>query len=538
VRNALVVAILCGIGVPLLSQEPPAQTFRTSVRLVPINVVVHDRDGKPVEGLTAADFTITEDGVEHPLALFAVESRTAAQSDAPPPLPGIFTNRIEGAAAGAVTVLLFDRVNTSAMDQRRAHEHLVRFLKSLRPADRVGLYVLDPGALHVLHDFSRDATSLLRAVDRVAGQTSGALAAADERNLPADPSGDASGGLADFLAQSDAVLTAMQAHFELIRARDTTDALEALARHLAGVRGRKNVIWISGGFPLVIHERDGIRNMSPDVLRATRALSDSDIAIYPVDARGVLDPFVTRPGDKVQVMRSLEESRRLLDASSMIAEQTGGRAFYSTNDLGTAITRANSDADLTYVLGYLPVNDRWDGRFRAIRVSVNRRNVDVRHRRGYFAHPPGIATAEEQAALLNDALRSPLEATGLPMSVAASPGPASPPAPLKVQLEILLHGGAVSLQPAGEFWEGGVHLTAAQGFADGRLLRLLDRTVNLRLSPEQREPLLQEGLTLTITIEVQADAHHVRLAARDLHSGRLGSVTIPASGFRGGSASR
>lgn len=530
-RLAVVVAILCGLGVPLVSQQPPAQIFRSSIRVVPISVVVTDRNGKPVEGLTAADFTITEDGVEHPLALFSVESRTATPALQTPPSPGVFSNRLEGPAVGAVTVILFDRFNTSDVDQRRAHGHLVRFLKNLRAEDRVGLYVLDPGALHVLHDFSQDTASLLRALDRAVGPTSGALATADVRLPQADAygGGESNPALTEFLARSDASLKAMQAFYEEIRAVDTTAALETIARHLAGVRGRKNVIWISGGFPLMID--DGIipKNMSREVLRATRALSHSDIAIYPVDARGVLDPFVTRPGEKVPVMRSLEDTRRMLDASLMIAEQTGGRAFYSTNDLGTAIGRATGDSDLTYVLGYVPVNDRWDGRFRRVRVSVNRRGVDVRHRGGYFAHPPEAATAAEQTALLDDALRSPLEATALPMSVTTSATPASS----SVRLEILLHGSGVTLQPAGAEWEGSVHLTAAQGFPDGRLLRLLDRTVNLRLSPEQRQTLLDKGLALTIAVEVHAEAHHVRLVARDMHSGRLGSVTIPASGLRG-----
>lgn len=529
-RIAVIVALLCGMGAPLVSQQPPPQVFRTSVRFVPLSVVVTDRNGKPVEGLTAADFTITEDGVEHPLALFSVEKRAATPALVTPPTPGVFTNRLEGASAGAVTVILFDRFNTTSVDQRRAHAHLVHVLQNVRAEDRVALYVLDPGALHVLHDFSQDTASLLRAVGRIAGGTSKALATADARLPQADAYGDAqrNAGLAAFLDRSDASLQVMQAFEEEIRALDTTAALEAIAHHLAGVRDRKNVIWISGGFPLVIYEGTMPKSMSPQVRRATRALSHSDIAIYPVDARGVLDPFATRPGDRVQAVRTLEDSRRMLDASLVIAEQTGGRAFYSTNDLGTAIMRATGDSDLTYVLGYVPVKDTWDGRFRSVRVSVNRRGVDVRHRSGYFAHPPEAGTAAEQSALLDDALRSPLEATALPMSVTASPGAAA----TSVRLEIVLYGSGVTLQPSGAEWEGSVHLTAAQRTAAGRLLRILDHPVGLRLSSVQRQTLLDKGLTLTITVEVHADAQNVRVVARDMHSGRLGSVTIPASGLR------
>ncbi len=525
-RTCALVLIIVGATIPLVSQQAPSQTFRASTRLVSISVIVQDDSGRPVDGLTAADFTIREDGDVRPVALFAVESRVRARANSEPPPPGVFTNRIDPAALGGVTLIVIDRINTSAINQRRAHEHLVQVLRQMNPADRIGLYLLDPGVLHVLHDISQDTASLLRAVERAAGGTSAALAVADERNLTADPTGDTAPGsaLAQFLAQSDAQLKSMGAFFEHLRVKDTTAALEALAGHLAGVRGRKNVIWMSGGFPLVIDDRGGPRVMSPEVRRATMALSASDIAIYPVDARGLMAAFVSRPGDKVQVMPSLEESRRMLDASLMIAEQTGGRAFHSTNDLGAAMARAIDDSALTYLLGYVPASDNWDGRFRRIRVSVNRRGVSVRHRSGYFAHP----RTEDRVGIMTEALASPLDATGLPLSVAPAPGPA----PQSLSLSIHLHAGAIMLQPAGDLWEGSVQLAIAQGLTGGRLQRTLDRTIDLRLSVAQRAQLDTEGLTLTVAIELDAGAHQVRLVAWDAHSGRLGSVTIPASRLR------
>jgi VWFA-related protein len=161
VRTAIVVATLAGIGVALSAQQPPAEPFRTSTRLVPISVVVHDRNGQPVEGLTAADFTITEDGVSHPVALFSAESRRAARTAAETLPANVFTNQIEGAAAGGVTILLFDRLNTADQDQQRAREHIIRFLRQLDPNDRVGFYLLDGTSVRVLHDFSRDASSTI-----------------------------------------------------------------------------------------------------------------------------------------------------------------------------------------------------------------------------------------------------------------------------------------------------------------------------------------------------------------------------------------
>jgi VWFA-related protein len=526
VRTAIVVATLAGIGVAVAAQQPPADTFRTSVRLVPISVVVHDRAGKPVEDLTAADFRITEDGNEHPVALFSVESRAAARAAAPPLPPNVFSNRVEGPAAAAVTVILFDSLNTGDMDQMRAREHVVRFLRQLQPEDRVGLYVLGGASVHVLHDFTSDAASLLRALERMTSLTTGALEASDASLGKVDPTGIPAIDevMERFLARAE---SGIRGFFQERRAMSTTSALEAIAHRLAGVRGRKNVIWISSGFPLVFQDWEFLRSMSPEVRRATRALSHSDVAIYPVDARG-LTVFASHPSAKEQVIPTLGQSRAPLDASLTIADQTGGRAFHSTNDLGTAMARALADSDVTYVLGYYPRNETWDGRFRTIRVSVNRRGVDVRHRRGYYAHPPATAAADDGGAAILEALRSPLDATGLTISASVSPGPK----PSQVQFDILLHEGSVSLQRSASGWEGSVQLAIAQDLPDGRLLRSLDRAVQLRLSNEQRDVVLQQGVSLTVTIDLHAESHHVRIAARDLQSGDVGSLTIPAGRLR------
>ena len=111
-----------------------------------------------------------------------------------------------------------------------------------------------------------------------------------------------------------------------------------------------------------------------------------------------------------------------VETSQVIAEKTGGRAYFNTNDLGGAIQRAAEDSRLTYVLGYTPSHGQWDGRFREIKVRVRRRDVSVRHRSGYFAVRPEVPSAVDKQNAIVAALDSPLDATGVGVSVSVDQG--------------------------------------------------------------------------------------------------------------------
>src|SRR5476649_2485812 len=106
---------------PAAPAQTPVATFRADTRLVEVSVVVHDKNGQPVTGLTRDDFTLLDDGSEQPIELFSVESDHAGTA-APALAPEDFSNRLNGRAGGAVTVVLFDRLNTRLQDQRQARD--------------------------------------------------------------------------------------------------------------------------------------------------------------------------------------------------------------------------------------------------------------------------------------------------------------------------------------------------------------------------------------------------------------------------------
>lgn len=142
--------------------------------------------------------------------------------------------------------------------------------------------------------------------------------------------------------------------------------------------------WLNDGVSL--------QRMSPRLYRATRALSHADVSIYPVDARGLIGGLSGPAGrPTLTTMTQLAPS---FDTSSL--EQTERRVFRNTNDLRAAMQRAVADAELTYVLGYYPQDDRFDGCFRKIEVKVHKDDVLVRHRRGYYASTEGCRRSRQR----------------------------------------------------------------------------------------------------------------------------------------------
>jgi len=353
-RVALGAGLCAMVAVPLLSQTANQQPsiFRADTHLVQVSVVVRDGRLNPLTDLTAADFQVFEDGKQQPIALFSADSR-ASGTPATTVVPGtvIVSNQVP--TTGGVTVILFDRLNTAWSDQGQAKQNIVKFLSQVAPTERIGFYVLDSSSVSIVHDFTSDTRSLLRALGRVQGQISRETMIAEEKT-PTIASGGGMSAAMD--AQLDAALARMD---EMIkadavknRADSTLSALEAVARHLAGIPGRKNLIWISSSFPLSFNDGFGTRSMYTEVNIATRAIADANVSVYPVDARGLMNSsaVVTRKPTYASLRNEMPAS----DSMEMLAERTGGVAYTNRNDLGRAISRAVEDAKFTYTMATPP----------------------------------------------------------------------------------------------------------------------------------------------------------------------------------------
>jgi len=527
-RVALGAGLCAMVAVPLLSQTANQQPsiFRADTHLVQVSVVVRDGRLNPLTDLTAADFQVFEDGKQQPIALFSADSR-ASGTPATTVVPGtvIVSNQVP--TTGGVTVILFDRLNTAWSDQGQAKQNIVKFLSQVAPTERIGFYVLDSSSVSIVHDFTSDTRSLLRALGRVQGQISRETMIAEEKT-PTIASGGGMSAAMD--AQLDAALARMD---EMIkadavknRADSTLSALEAVARHLAGIPGRKNLIWISSSFPLSFKDGFGTRSMYTEVNIATRAIADANVSVYPVDARGLMNSsaVVTRKPTYASLRNEMPAS----DSMEMLAERTGGVAYTNRNDLGRAISRAVEDAKFTYTIGYYPENVTWDGHYRKISIKVRRSGVNVRHRSGYLALPPPPQTRESRQNALVRALASPLNAIAFPLTVALERAGTE-----ELTVTLRLSPSAIRLsQTASDLWEGSVDVAIAQALPSGQLAKALDTTVPLRLTTAMRDQALREGLNLNRRIRPDPGAHTLRIAVRDPATGSVGSVAVPAETIR------
>lgn len=580
-------ALLAQAPAPPPKQEPPV--IRTTLRLVQVSVIVRDKSGTPVTGLTRDDFVLLDNGQPQRISVSSMEARRAETASPPvAPLPrNTFTNRLEqrgDAAPTSVTVILFDALNTLARDHAYGKNQVVRFLSQLRPTDRMALYAFSSQGIRVLQDFTADPAPLLTAMTRYRTREEN-----QQANTGPEPPDS---GMAIFDAAFENILKT-QANFYLRdRVTRTVDALVAIANHLSSIPGRKNLVWISGSFPISFgYERlragerggggsggggaggsgegeqsDGLRSgaarrggrvsasaterslpqADPDLLkppeqgvflqeleRAARAMNQAGLAIYPVDARGLVatPPSYFNPAAAAKnlgptMTQWAGVDRQTIDVMNVLAERTGGRAFYNTNDIQGSVRRALDDGLATYELAYYPTHNQWDGKFREISVRVKRLGVEVRHRRGYFA--VGNRPAEEaRQAELDAAAASPLESAVLGLTARLEPVSGNEPGTWNVRVE--MDAREVSLKKKDGRWVGAVAVVLVQKKPDGSTVTSSSHRVDLGLAPQTYERLLRDGIKLTKKVKLEPDAFELRILVRDATSGATGSVHVPLS---------
>jgi VWFA-related protein len=517
----------------LIAQDQSQPTIRVTTRLVQVNVVVHDKKGEPVSDLKKEDFTILEKGKEQKVAVFAVDSINAPTKAWPTLPPNIFSNRVQTAdTPTSVTVILFDGLNTRFQDQAYARKQIVKFLGEIQPHDRVALYLLGSN-LHILHDFTNNSDHLAKALAKYRGRISGELDAAD----PAPRESTGNDDLDQFLANSDRVISDF---YNVNKAQFTLDAMEAIAHHLATLPGRKNLVWVSGGFPFTLglepedfslnNPNREHRTFNEETVRVARAMNDANIAIYPVDARGLMpnpgmSASMPSPGLRGRTQPPKTFTPPNLDTMQILADRTGGRAFFNTNDLTSAVRSAVNDARVTYTLGFYLDGDEWDGKFHEVKVKVARSGVDVRYRKGFVAFAAQTPNAKEIKAEIQNAITTPLDGTGI--GVNARTDPVDKPQPGSLQIVTQIDQTNIVLQPQNDRWVGALELCWVQTAADGKLLNVETQALTMNLKKERYDEIQKRGLLFTKIIQPIENASQLRIIVVDHATGNVGSLRIP-----------
>lgn len=501
---------------------PPA--LKVSVRLIQVTVVAEDKDGNPVSDLKKEDFAIRDQGQQQKIFFFAPQVTPAyspvMNGSSTQPVSDFFSNHVESNPAGAnsVTIVLFDALNTQFRNLSYARTRVINFLQHLQPQDQVALYFLTPSKLYVMHDFTNDSATLVRLLGgkQVTGSAS---PAANTAALNADDV-KIEKLMSDSFAESNSFY---KGGLAVDRLETTSNAILQIARNVVNIPGRKNLVWISGGFPIYMGDASPLENRQAtgdvtDTLSGTaKQLGDANIAVYPVDARGLIAPRGGRP---------LSPN---LNAMKFIAEGTGGRPFFNTNDIATSIRRAIDDSRVSYVLGYYPTNDKWDGWFREINVKVNRPGLRLRYRTGYFAIPANPTNVKRNELLTSDAVRSPLQFIDLGLEVRAEPVEVSSGHELKVDVRV--DPTQMHFVKDGDRWSDDVEIVWVGMSLDGRILDHDNHILNLRPDQSGYDEIQHAGLSFTEHIRLGGESTEVRLVVRDQNTGAIGSVNIPLTGL-------
>jgi VWFA-related protein len=410
------------------AQQTPAPAFRSNVSVVVVDVVVRDRSGAIVRGLTAADFDVREDNRPQQIQSFDFEEVTTAAPATPAPVPALLTDaalaapavpaatpppgplRREDLAGRRLIVLLFDLSSMQPDELDRAGQAAVEYVdRQMTGSDLVAVATIDT-ALDVLTDFTSDrqavkqALANFTAVDGVAFDTPAAETAAT----------DETGGAASASAE-----------YDVFNNDARLRAIKTLADALAPVEQKKAILYFSSGMA-----RSGSDNQV-ELRTAIGAAVRANVSLYPVDTRGLQAVVPGGDASKASVFNAAAFSGKALgrqfdqlqasqETLQTLAADTGGKAFTDSNDFGTAFTQVIRDTSAYYLVGYSSTNEAKDGRFRRISVRVKRPDLRVEHRTGYYAERDFAHTGrQDRERELQEQLSSPLSSTDIPVFVSA-----------------------------------------------------------------------------------------------------------------------
>jgi VWFA-related protein len=510
--------------------------LRTTTRMVQVSVVVHDKHGDPVTGLTKDDFILLDDKREQTIQLFSEETTRAAENaPATPPPPNSYTNRMpdRSGVPTSVTVVLIDGANTQPGDIAYVRKYIIKFLGQIQPNDRVALYWLGT-KLRIVHDFTSDAAGLVAAISKYQGPTASLIDSSTPEKQPGWEAATAEVGTNPYVKNLLIEMKEQGKRGMEDRVRLTSDAMTAIANHVADIPGRKNLIWVSGSFPFSIgfqsldltdklNDWFMYENFDDTVKKFAQVLNDSNIAVYPVDARGLMAEGLTVSASAMPVSGSningggpdvlKGPDKQNFDTMDILADRTGGRAFYNTNDVYRSIRRAIDDSRVAYTLSFYPDNGSWDGKFHTIKVEVKKPGMEVRSRSGYFAVTEPKPKAESLAAAVGRAATSPLEATAIGMRADVRAGDVPGARALTLKLHFDLREIQMTLENG--HWMGALDLALVELTPDDKILDGTNDSIQFNFTQDRYEQLLKDGASYSTGVQVVPKGRgHMRGCAR------------------------
>ena len=536
-------SVLCALLLvpPAWSQNPaPAQsqspsdttvTFKVNSDLVLTNVVVRDKKtGDIVKGLTEKDFTITEDGKPQRIVSFDFENVDQAAPLDEATINGSAPNGVFGAKTGTATqeqlrnhrliVMFFDLTSMQPDDIDRAQDAARNYInKQMHPADLVAVASLD-NTLSLDQDFTANKQLLLRAVNAYSGpQGNGyALGATSTTNQVEDSSS----------------FTPDEQEYNDINTDRELFAIEDIAKSLTYLNEKKSLLYFSGGI-----QRDGIENQA-SIHAAINTAVRANVAIYSVDARGLqaISPLGDATTGNLRgtssfngsaLQNNLDSNFNTQEVMATLSSDTGGKAFFDSNDFGPAFDRIQRDTSAYYVIGYHSTDARRDGRYRRLSIKVNRGDVKLEYRPGYYA-PADYkhANREEREQQLNDELASELPATDMAVYLEALYFRTGANR-YYVPVSLVVPGSQIPFVKGGDRDKATLDIIGQVRDPAGHDIGDIRDTVKLAVDESQQ--VRQKNVQYTTGFNLPVGKFHLKFVVRENETGRMGSfetdLTVP-----------
>jgi VWFA-related protein len=478
--------------------QPAKQIFRTTTRLVVVDIVATDDKGMPVKDLRADDFIVSENNDAQKVIDFSFHQPGNVQTLSHQ-LPGnVFTNSPQYSGNSSLNVILLDAINTDFSNHAYAQDMLVKYLGTGPNLQPTAVYALENN-LRLLHDFTTDAQALRDAVTHYKGIGVSHLATVEASASP--------------FTQRGTFRNTAQGRGSAFR------GMIFLAQTLAGYPGRKNLIWISEGFPLSLYPDTTasdevllVEDYSPIVEKIADDLMGAQVALYPISAAGV----------------SKDDQFSAQTAMASMAQRTGGKTFFNRNDIDTGIHTSLDDGSTYYTLEYYPSNRTWNNKFRHIRVKVNRPGVKLQYRDGYYANNPGtVYGTESMSTEFSQALDINAPAlTAVSFQAAVLPG--SPQTPNKLSVIFHIDPRTIQFQRGSDGLEHAELNCVVWAYPKkGDPVRVEGGTIIADLPAGEYEKMRKSFFPCQRALELKPGPYTLRLGVLDRTANLIGTLSTP-----------
>jgi VWFA-related protein len=545
--------------------------LKVETRSVEVGLIAADKRGKPITDLKRSELELYDNGRKQELIAFyhpasATTDSSAAAAEQSEQANSIFTNTASSAAqlqnAPDLLILLLDESHLAYADLNRARAEIEHFLAASRPATRFALYAISERGFRVIQDVTADQAMVAK---KLAAWTPEASAVAqaqalEQRNRQQFDTVRNARDLNSVNGNNiDSPETVQTADPQLRQMGDNPlryalEGLTALARHFAATPGHKSLVWISGDSALAdwqdqaVGTDKGGQHLEVFFLHTREALNEAQISLYAVDASAVaggaidaslanrnveVNPvYVSQPTPLPRDMTDgrvkadmLQDTRGIQIPLRQLAESTGGRAIDKGGDLQATLNAIGRDASSHYELGFDPDTPA-DGRYHALTLKVpTRKNVVLRYRSGYLYSEEAPSVQQRfQQAVWGPQDTAAIELTAQAVSAADSNSGKS-----EVRLRIGFPALAFRLQDSR--WTDNLYIFVAERDDATQNAQVSGETLRMSLKQATYDTAMPAGIPYHRDVEPRSKLGSVRIVVVDGNSGKIGTITLPASAF-------